>query len=119
MRVSPFPVLSSLYKIAFGFFKRNAFQAFCALGLFLWSSQFNTCAIFVALLSAIDFSILSVSRCECYGFENGDNYVMVHRSKCKYGLRKPNPYVYGLAVFLNQNYHIFVVILAMYIGYFF
>jgi hypothetical protein len=105
----------------FGFLKPYALEVFCALCLLLPSSQVVACAIFVALLSAINFFILSISKCGCYGNDNGDKYMVLHRSDghCKYYGKKPVPNTYGLAVFLNQNYNAYVVVLAICVYYFF
>ncbi len=110
---------ASPFSSIFGFFKPYALEVFCALCLFLWSSQVVSCTIFVALLSAINFFILSISKCGCYGNNNGDKYMVLHRSDghCKYYGKKPVPNTYGLAVFLNQNYNAYVVVLAVCISY--
>ena len=117
MHASPFRAISSI----FGFLKPNGFEAFCALCLFLWSPRFSACAIFVALLSAMDFFILSKSRCGCSVNEDGCTYRYLHRTDghCKYYGKKPVPNTYGLAVFLNQNYKIYLVVVAIFVYYFF
>ena len=112
---------ASLFSSILGFLKPYALEVLCVLCLFLWSSKFNACMIFVGLLSSIDFFILSISRCGCFPNENGDKYMVLHRTDghCKYYGIKPVPNTYGLAVFLNQNYNAYVVILAVCINYFF
>jgi hypothetical protein len=117
MPASPFSAISSI----FGFLKPYALEVFCALCIFLWSSQVVACAIFVTLLSAMDFFILSVSKCGCFGSENGRTFMYLHRSDghCEYYGKKPVPITYGLAVFLNQNYNAYVVVLAVCVSYYF
>ena len=117
MHASPFLAFTSLGRI----FKPCALEALCAICLFLWSHRFSACAIFVALLSAIDYFILSKSRCGCFGNENGDKEMRLHRTDghCIYYGKKPVPNTYGLAVFLNQNYNAYVVVLAICVYYFF
>jgi len=100
MHASPFLAFTSLGRI----FKPCALEALCAICLFLWSHRFSACAIFVALLSAIDYFILSKSRCGCFGNENGDKEMRIHRSdgQCIYYGIKPVPYIW-IGSFFEQE----------------
>ena len=117
MPASPFLVISSLC----GLFKSRAIEALCAICLFLWGVDWHASGFFIALLVVLDYFILSVSKCGCSVNEDGCTYRYIHRSdgNCKYYGNRDVPNTYGLAVFLNQNYNAYVVVLAICVYYFF
>jgi len=117
MPASPFPAFMSLA----GFFKPCALEALCAICLFIWSIDWHASGFFIALLLILNYFILSVSKCRCFGCKDGCKHMHIHRSDsdCDYYLKKHVPNTYGLAVFLNQNYNAYVVVLAICVYYFF
>ncbi len=118
MPASPFPALASLAVLLN---KRYALEAICAICLFLWGNHWHVSGFFVLMLFILDYFILSVSRCGCFGNEDGRKYMRLHRSDghCEFYGKKAVPNTYGLAVFLNQNYNAYVVVLAICVYYFF
>ena len=117
MPASPFSAISSLG----GLFKPRAIEALCAICLFLSGVNWHASGFFIALLVVLDYFILCVSKCGCYPNQDGCTYMRLHRTDghCKYYGKKPVPNTYGLAVFLNQNYNVYVVVLAICVYYFF
>jgi hypothetical protein len=99
----------------------GALEALCAICIFLCSIDWHASGFFIALLIILDYFILSVSKCGCYPNEDGCIYNIIHRTddNCKYQGKRPVPNTYGLAVFLNQNYNAYVVVLAICVYYFF
>ena len=101
--------------------KTYAFEVICIISLFLYGVDWRFYIIYFSLLLILDYFILSVSKCGCFGNEDGRTYMRLHRTDgdCKYYGKKPVPNTYGLAVFLNQNYNIYLVVVAIFIYYFF
>ena len=117
MPASPFLAFTSLGRI----FKPCALEALCAICLFLWGVNWHSSGFFIVLLVVLNYFILSVSKCGCYPNEDGCTYMRLHRTDghCKYQGKRPVPNTYGLAVFLNQNYNAYVVVLAVCVSYYF
>ena len=117
MPASPFSAFASLA----GLFKPCALETLCAICLFLWGIDWYASGFFVVVLVILDYFILSVSKCGCFGNEDGCKNMCLHRTDghCKYYGKMPVPNTYGLAVFLNKNYNAYVVVLAICVYYFF
>lgn len=101
--------------------KIYAFEVIGMIALFLYGVNWRFYVIYIGLLLILDYFILSVSKCGCFGSEDGCTYRYLHRTDghCIYFGKKPVPNIYGLAVFLNQNYYIYLVVVAIFVYYFF
>ena len=101
--------------------KTYVFEVICTIAIFLYGVNWRASGLFIVVLAILDYFILSVSKCGCFGSEDGCTYMHLHRTDghCIYFGKKPVPITNGLAVFLNQNYNIYLVVVAMFVYYFY